>query len=145
YELAGTGVLVNAVIPGNIMTEEGKKDLEALPQEVRSRLLHETMLGRFGSPDEVAGVVAFLASDAAATICGAALIVHGGWSVAWVQPLPRTGAATTDSRVGWRWSREDRVASARRSAWRWPGRERTSPSAPDPQTPSKRLPHRFAT
>lgn len=82
YELAGTGILVNAVVPGNIETEEGRKDLAALPADVRERILHETMLRRFGRPDEVAGVVAFLASDAASYICGATLIVNGGWSVA---------------------------------------------------------------
>jgi 3-oxoacyl-[acyl-carrier protein] reductase len=82
FELAGTGILVNAVIPGNIMTEEGKKDLEALPSDVRTRILHETMLHRFGLPEEVAGVVAFLASERASYICGASLIVNGGWSVA---------------------------------------------------------------
>jgi NAD(P)-dependent dehydrogenase (short-subunit alcohol dehydrogenase family) len=82
YELAGTGILVNAVVPGNIMTEEGRKDLESLPDDLRKRLLRETMLGRFGSPDEVAGAVAFLASDAASYVCGASLIVNGGWGVA---------------------------------------------------------------
>ncbi len=82
FELAGTGILVNAVVPGNIQTEEGRKDLEALPVDVRERILHETMLRRFGRPAEVAGAVAFLASDAASYICGATLIVNGGWSVA---------------------------------------------------------------
>lgn len=81
-ELASTGILVNAVVPGNIETEEGRKDLEALPSEVRERLLHETMLRRFGRPAEVAGVIAFLASEAASYICGATLIVNGGWNVA---------------------------------------------------------------
>ena len=82
YELGGSGILTNAVVPGNIMTEEGRKDLEALPEERRSRLLRETMLGRFGKPEEVAGAVAFLASDAASYINGASLIVNGGWGVA---------------------------------------------------------------
>jgi NAD(P)-dependent dehydrogenase (short-subunit alcohol dehydrogenase family) len=82
YEVAGTGILVNAVVPGNIETEEGKKDLAALPEDIRSRILHETMLRRFGSPNEVAGAVAFLASDAASYVTGASLIVNGGWGVA---------------------------------------------------------------
>jgi 3-oxoacyl-[acyl-carrier protein] reductase len=82
YELAGSGILVNAVVPGNILTEEGAKDLGALPEERRTRLLRETMLGRFGKPEEVAGAVAFLASDAASYVCGASLIVNGGWGVA---------------------------------------------------------------
>jgi 3-oxoacyl-[acyl-carrier protein] reductase len=82
YELAGQGVLVNAVVPGNILTEQGSDDLAALGPEITGRILHETLLHRFGRPEEVAGVVAFLASDAASYVCGATVIVNGGWCVA---------------------------------------------------------------
>jgi 3-oxoacyl-[acyl-carrier protein] reductase len=82
HELAGTGILVNAVVPGNILTEQGKQDLEALGEEITGPILRETMLHRFGRPEEVAGAVAFLASDAASYICGATVIVNGGWCVA---------------------------------------------------------------
>ena len=79
YETAPDGVLANAVVPGNILTEEGKKDLGLLPPGVRERILYETPLHRFGEPREVAGVVAFLASDRARYITGATVVVNGGW------------------------------------------------------------------
>jgi 3-oxoacyl-[acyl-carrier protein] reductase len=82
HELADLGILVNAVVPGNILTEQGREDLDSLGPEITGRILRETLLHRFGRPEEVAGAVAFLASDAASYICGATVIVNGGWCVA---------------------------------------------------------------
>ncbi|MDQ3696629.1 MAG: SDR family oxidoreductase, partial [Gemmatimonadota bacterium] len=73
-ELASRNVLANAVAPGFIET-----DMTAgLSQEVRTRLAGHIPLERLGTPSDVAGVVAFLASDHAAYITGQVFVVDGG-------------------------------------------------------------------
>ena len=73
-ELASRNILVNAVAPGFIKT-----DLTAeLPEEAIQTLLTQIPLGRLGSVEDVAGVVAFLASDLARYITGQVLVVDGG-------------------------------------------------------------------
>ncbi len=73
-ELAPQGIRVNAVAPGYIDTEL----TQALSAEVRAERLAQIGLGRIGTPDDVAGVVGFLASDAAAYVTGQVLGVDGG-------------------------------------------------------------------
>ena len=73
-EVGSRGITVNAVAPGFIETDM----TTALAQEQRDALLKGIPLNRLGSPEEVAGVVAFLASDAAAYITGETLHVNGG-------------------------------------------------------------------
>jgi len=73
-ELAARGITVNAVAPGFIDT-----DMTAvLPEQVKNQMLANIPLGRFGTPEDVAGAVLFLASDAAKYITGQTLNVDGG-------------------------------------------------------------------
>ncbi|MBN2644744.1 MAG: 3-oxoacyl-[acyl-carrier-protein] reductase [Desulfuromonadaceae bacterium] len=73
-ELARRNVTVNAVAPGFIET-----DMTAdLPEKVRQDMLNQIPLGRFGSPQDIAGAVAFLASEQAGYITGHELSVNGG-------------------------------------------------------------------
>jgi 3-oxoacyl-[acyl-carrier protein] reductase len=73
-ELAGRNVLVNAVAPGFIDTAMTK----GLPEAVRESMLRGIPLERFGSAEEVARVVAFLASSEADYITGQVINVDGG-------------------------------------------------------------------
>jgi 3-oxoacyl-[acyl-carrier protein] reductase len=73
-ELASRGITVNAIAPGFIDT-----DMTAvLGEETRKQMLGQIPLGRFGTAEDVAGAVAFLASDDAAYITGQTLNVDGG-------------------------------------------------------------------
>lgn len=76
-ELAPRNILVNAVAPGVIDTDMSREVRTLAPDEVKQRIL----LGRAGSPQEVANVVGFLASDAASYITGAIIPVDGGFKM----------------------------------------------------------------
>ncbi len=76
-ELAGRGITVNVVAPGFVTTDM----TAALPDDLVEKMRALIPLGRLGAVEDVAGVVAFLASDAAAYITGAVLPVDGGLSM----------------------------------------------------------------
>jgi 3-oxoacyl-[acyl-carrier protein] reductase len=73
-ELAGRGVTVNAIAPGYIQTAMTEK----LPEEAKAQLQGRIPLGRLGTPQDVAKVVAFLASEDASYITGQVINVDGG-------------------------------------------------------------------
>ena len=73
-ELASRGITVNAVAPGFVLTEL----TQDLPDNLKAEITSRTPLGRFGTTEEVADAVAFLASDEAGYITGQVLAVDGG-------------------------------------------------------------------
>ncbi len=68
---------VNAVLPGLILTPTIAK----MAEKYKNMIIDQTPLGRIGQPDEIANVVAFLASDEASFMTGAVIEVSGGWNM----------------------------------------------------------------
>jgi meso-butanediol dehydrogenase / (S,S)-butanediol dehydrogenase / diacetyl reductase len=79
-EGAPLGIRVNAVVPGMVMTA-ATEDYMRYAGEQATRTVQAIPMGRGGQADEIAGAIAFLLSDAASYITGAALPVDGGKSV----------------------------------------------------------------
>jgi len=73
-ELGPKGVRVNAVCPGFVRTPI----LDTIPEAVMQRMVDKVPLGRLGTPEEIAAVYAFLASDDASYLNGAVIEVSGG-------------------------------------------------------------------
>lgn len=73
-ELGSRSITANVVAPGPVMTDM----IEALSTERREALTAAVPLGRMASPEEIAAVIAFVASDAAGYITGAVIPVDGG-------------------------------------------------------------------
>lgn len=74
-ELGPNGINVNAVAPGFIQTDMTKNVTEEIKQEI----MESSALGRLGTPEDVAGVVSFLASEKSEFITGQVISVDGGW------------------------------------------------------------------
>jgi NAD(P)-dependent dehydrogenase (short-subunit alcohol dehydrogenase family) len=72
----GPRVRVNCVLPGPVLTPAWDEISEA----DRARSVAQTVAGRFGTPEEVAAAVAFLASADAGYVTGTSLVVDGGWT-----------------------------------------------------------------
>ena len=74
-EVARKGVTVNTISPGYI----GTKMVMAIPREVLdTKIIPQIPIGRLGKPEEVAGLVAYLASEEAAFVTGANIAINGG-------------------------------------------------------------------
>ena len=74
-EVARKGVTINTIAPGYI----GTKMVTAIPQDILdSKILPQIPVGRLGKPEEVAGLIIYLASDEAAFVTGANIAINGG-------------------------------------------------------------------
>lgn len=76
-ELARKNITVNTVAPGVVLTDMGK----SIPETVRTEMLKQIPLNRFGEPSDISNAILFLCSDLASYITGQTLHVSGGWYV----------------------------------------------------------------
>jgi 3-oxoacyl-[acyl-carrier protein] reductase len=79
-ELGGSGIRVNCVAPGNVLAPGGgwERRLAADPAAVQAYIAEEVPLARFGTPEEIAAVVTFIASPRAAFVTGSWVVADGG-------------------------------------------------------------------
>lgn len=73
-ELARSNIRVNAIAPGFVETDM----LGTVPEDIRDQIRKEIVLGRFGTPEEIALAVVYLCSSAASWITGVTLRINGG-------------------------------------------------------------------
>lgn len=83
FDLAKDNIRVNCVVPGAIDTPllRGSINDSPNPEETERSLGSKSVFNRMGTPEEVANVMYFLASDEASFVTGAAYFVDGGWSI----------------------------------------------------------------
>jgi 3-oxoacyl-[acyl-carrier protein] reductase len=76
-EVASRNITVNAVAPGFIATDM----VDALSEEMKAKVMERISMGRFGTAEDVAGVIAFLASEEAGYVTGQVIGIDGGLSL----------------------------------------------------------------
>ncbi|MBM3924648.1 MAG: 3-oxoacyl-[acyl-carrier-protein] reductase [SAR202 cluster bacterium] len=76
-EVASRNITCNALAPGYIVTSM----VETLPEELKRQVMERVPMGRLGTPEDVAGIVAFLCGDEAAYITGQVIGVDGGLAI----------------------------------------------------------------
>jgi len=74
------GITVNAIAPGMFMTEPNRR-WAGLHPEVVEGMRERTPMGRFGEPEDLGALAVYLASDAAAFVTGACLVIDGGYTL----------------------------------------------------------------
>ena len=75
------GITSNAVLPGTVITDINRRQLEEEQPELKEYFIKRTPLGRLPTPEDIANAMLFFASDDASCVSGATLIVDGGMSV----------------------------------------------------------------
>ncbi|HNS38596.1 MAG TPA: SDR family oxidoreductase, partial [Anaerolineaceae bacterium] len=80
-ELAPANIRVNAVAPGLVLTDALQHFATLGDPAVIERAIKNTPAGRLVTPEDVAGVVAFLCSPAAAMVCGQVIVLDGGYTL----------------------------------------------------------------
>lgn len=79
-EIAKKNIRINGILAGNIMTEMSKEQLEKNNSfELKQKEVEQSLVGRWGTPDDIASAVAFLQSDMSSFIAGTLLDVGGGY------------------------------------------------------------------
>lgn len=74
-ESAVLGITVNAIAPGFIKTDM----TDGIPDEIKKKILAKIPVGRFGKPEEIAGMVVYLSSEEASYITGQVISINGGF------------------------------------------------------------------
>lgn len=75
------GITANAVLPGTVITDINRKQLEEENPELKQYFIQRTPVGKLPTPEDIAKAVLFFASDDASCVSGATLIVDGGMSI----------------------------------------------------------------
>lgn len=81
-----TKIRVNAIAPGFLLTQQNRfllQNEDGSPTDRGQRILYKTPMGRYGEPEELAGPVIWLCSDAASFVNGAVIPIDGGFSAFW--------------------------------------------------------------
>jgi L-rhamnose 1-dehydrogenase len=75
------GITANAVLPGTVITDINRQQLEKDNPELKDYFIKRTPIGRLATPDDIAAAMLYFASDDAAAVSGATLVVDGGMSI----------------------------------------------------------------
>ncbi|MBD3426550.1 MAG: glucose 1-dehydrogenase [Candidatus Omnitrophica bacterium] len=75
------GITANAVLPGTVITDINRKQLEDENKALKDYFIKRTPLGRLATPEDIAAAMLFFASDDASCVSGSTLVVDGGMSV----------------------------------------------------------------